>query len=174
MLEYFLVRGEGLDRAEGALGIRILRSAGRVAATGSTGEMRVVVWHLPAPLPEGAAAILPRFPDLPLPHSGDRRRIRLLAYDQAAWSLAHDLNLEVAASRTELEAAALQGRAVVWAPARMCFDAPEAGDSDDTLAFWLAGRLGASGVDFAIPEGQPLPVAPGGPPLPVGRLNPKP
>ncbi len=164
---------EKLDRAPGALGIRIIRDAGRVAATGVSGQMRVVVWYSPTQIPEGAVAILPSFPNLPLPTGGDRRRIRLLAYDQAAWSLASDLNLEVASTRTEIEAASLQGRAVVWAPARMCFDAPEAGDTDDTLAFWLADRLGATGVDFSMPETHPLPAAPGGLTLPIGRLQPK-
>lgn len=161
---------EKLDRGPGALGVTIRRTQGRAAAQGITPDWRMIValgGDLEAP--SGAAVILPEAPRLPLPPGGDQRRIALLALDQAAWALAGELGLEVAASRTELEAAIYSGFPVIWAPARLAGDAPQAGEAPVDLALWLAGRLGAARVELALPEGAPMPQRDTA--LPVTRLG---
>lgn len=161
---------EKLDRGPGTLGVSIRRTQGRAPAQGITPEWRLIVdlgGTLPAP--EGAAVIVPNAPRLPLPDGGDQRRIALLALDQSAWSLAGRLGLEVAASRTELEAAIYSGFPVIWAPARLAGDAPQAGEAPLDLAQWLGPRLGAARVELALPDGAALPEPTGG--LPVIRLG---
>ena len=159
------VRVEKLDRGPGALGITISRDAGRVPVTAQRLPVRIVVGQ-PAALPPGAVVVLPAGPILPLPQGGDARRLALLAFDQAAWILAQALGVEVAETRTELDAAIRAGSPVVWAPARLAVEAPAIAPEASPLAFWLAPRLGAEGVDFA--TDAPLPAAPEG--LVVGRI----
>lgn len=155
---------EKLDRGPGALGVTIRRDAARVRATGVAGVVRVVQWQRPPDSPDRpetdptrtiwneAVVIVPEPPGLPLPQGGDRRRIALLAMDQAAWSLAGELGLEVAATRTEIDAAIHAARPVVWAPARLAGDAPDAGESGEQLARWLATRLQAKRPDHVKPR----------------------
>ncbi|MTD99159.1 dihydroneopterin aldolase [Paracoccus sp. YIM 132242] len=156
---------EKLDRSPGALGITISRDAGRVAVARSPLPVRIVLGQ-PAALPRGATIVLPDAPVRPLPQGGDARRIALLAFDQAAWILAAALGIEVAETRTELDAAIRDERPVVWAPARLAVEASATAPEAPALAFWLALRLSADRVDFATPA--PLPVPPDG--LAVGRI----
>ena len=156
---------EKLDRGPGALGITITREAGRVAVAGRSLPVRVIVGR-PASLPAGAVVILPDMPAQPVPQGGDARRLTLLAFDQAAWILAARLGIEVAETRTELDAAIRDERPVVWAPARLGVEAPATGADATALAFWLAPRLSAQCVEFA--TALPLPVPPAG--LGVGHL----
>ena len=160
---------EKLDRGPGALGITISRDAGRVAVAERVMPVRLLIRRRPAALPEGALLILPDAPGLPLPEGGDRRRIALLAMDQAAWALAGRLGLDVAETRTEIDHAIRLGQAVVWAPSRLACDAPEAGENVESLGFWLARRLDAARIDFA--QDTPLPVAPAGLRAATGRAE---
>lgn len=163
---------EKLDRGPGALGITITRAAARVAAAPAAPALGLLVWGAAAAAPEGAVLVVPGItpdPGSDLPGGEAGRRIALLALDQAAWALADRLNLEIVETRTEIEAASREARPVVWAPARLAADAPEAGTSPAGLAYWLAGRVGARRIDFALPEGQPLPPAPPGLAIPTGR-----
>ncbi|MDM7459294.1 MAG: dihydroneopterin aldolase, partial [Paracoccus sp. (in: a-proteobacteria)] len=164
---------EKLDRGPGALGVTIRRDAARVGATGVAGLVRVVLWQRPPcndrapdaasvhPSMNGAVVVVPEAPGLPLPPGGDRRRILLLALDQAAWSLAGELGLEVAATRTEIDAAIHAARPVIWAPARLASDAPAAGQTGEELAQWLATRLKAERFDRIppCPAGHPAELA---------------
>lgn len=161
---------EKLDRGPGALGVTITRDAGRVDAATVALPVRIVVGR-PAAIPAGAVVILPTDPGLPLPDDG-LRRVRLLALDQAAWALAATLGLEVAETRTELDAAIRLDRAVVWAPTRLSADAAEAGTDPAALALWLAQRLGATDLDFALPHDASLPDLPTTGALRIGRLPP--
>ena len=160
---------EKLDRGPGALGITISRDAARVAVAGISPPVRLLIWRRPATLPEGATVILADAPGLPLPEGGDRRRIALLALDQAAWALSGSLGLEVAETRTELDHAIRSARPVIWAPARLTFDAPEAGAEADTLAFWLAGKFAATEIGFS--QDDPLPAPPEGLTIPITRAG---
>ncbi|WP_299841546.1 dihydroneopterin aldolase [uncultured Paracoccus sp.] len=162
---------EKLDRVPGALGLSIIRQKGRVTAEAVT--RRPVVIHLgtdrPLTSPAGAV-IVPAAPGLPLPSTGDQRRIALLALDQAAWALAGRLGLDVSDSRTEMDWSIANGLSTVWAPYRMVAD--EIALSADTveLALWLAGRLNAERLELALPEGTSLPDAPAGSDLTIARL----
>jgi dihydroneopterin aldolase len=156
---------EKLDRGPGALGITISRDAGRMPVTAQHLPVRIVVGQ-PATLPPGAVVILPDAPVLPLPGGGDARRLALLGFDQAAWILARTLGIDVAETRTELDAAIRSGQAVVWAPVRLAVEAPAVAAEAPALAFWLAARLLATRVDFA--TAAPLPAAPDG--LDLGRV----
>ncbi|WP_207102849.1 dihydroneopterin aldolase [Paracoccus shandongensis] len=156
---------EKLDRGPGALGITISRDAGRVAVARQHLRVRIVVGQ-PAALPTGAVILLPAAPALPLPQGGDARRIALLGLDQAAWILAQALGVEVAETRTELDAAIRDERPVVWAPARLAVEAPATAPEAPALAFWLAPRLAADRIDFA----ADAPPAPDGLAIPVGRI----
>ncbi|WP_347138303.1 dihydroneopterin aldolase [Paracoccus sp. SSK6] len=160
-----VVTVEKLDRGPGALGITISRDAGRMAVAAQHWPVRMVVGQ-PAMLPEGAVVLLPEAPAGPVPQGGDPRRLALLALDQAAWILAATLGVEVAETRTELDAAIRDERPVVWAPARLAVEAPGVAPEAPALAFWLAPRLSADRVDFA--TAAPLPPAPDG--LAMGRL----
>lgn len=148
---------EKLDRGPGALGVTISRSASQIQVSPTVTPFRVIVGQ-PASIPDDAAVILPAPSALPLPQGGDQRRIALLARDQAAWALAGQMGLEVAETRTELDAAIRSGNAVVWAPARLTADAPEAGQEPATLGIWLARRLGAHRIDFAGTQAPPAPM----------------
>ncbi|CAM3126890.1 dihydroneopterin aldolase [Paracoccus nototheniae] len=168
-----IVSVEKLDRGPGALGVSIIRHRGRVAATGVAAPVALLVHDRGAPAPSGAVIVLPGTVSAPAtgiaigPHA---RRIRLLALDQAAWALAGQLGLEIAETRTELDAAIQARQPVIWAPARLAADAAEAGETPDSLALWLAGRIGAHRIDFVLPEGAPLPPLPKGLDLTLGRL----
>lgn len=161
---------EKLDRIPGALGVTLVRHRARVAADPVAAPMRVIFHGTDLTLPEGAVALVPDAPGLPLPQGGNAREVELLALDQAAWALAGHLGLTVAASRTELDWAATEGRAVVWAPARMVRDVAGLAAEPHALALWLAERLGASRLDWALPGDAALPVVPAGFPVPSGRL----
>src|SRR5690606_1402427 len=113
---------------------------------------------------------VPDAPRLPLPQGGNAREIELLALDQAAWALAGHLGLTVADSRTELDWAASEGRAVVWAPARMVRDVAGLAPEPQALALWLAERLGASRLDWALPQDAAEPAVPAGFRIPTGRI----
>jgi 7,8-dihydroneopterin aldolase/epimerase/oxygenase len=132
---------EKLDRGPGALGVSIVRDRGRVPATGQTPMFAVRVYHPDTCLTDGAVVLVPPAPGLPLPRGEPSRRIALLALDQAAWALANRLGLDVAETRTELEAAIGLQQAVVWAPTRLAADDPAAGMAPDTLGPWLEERL---------------------------------
>lgn len=161
---------EKLDRVPGALGVTLVRRRARVTAEPVRAPIRVVFHGADLALPQGAVALVPDAPGLPLPQGGHAREIALLALDQAAWALAGRLGLTVADTRTELDWAATEGRAVVWAPARMARDVPDLAPEPHALALWLAERLGASRLDWALPRGAATPEPPAGWAIPTGRL----
>jgi len=153
---------EKLDRGPGALGVRILRVRSHAPVTETTPAAIIRLHAGGLAAPQGATVVIPEVPDLPLPQGGDMRRIRLLALDQSAWALAGQLGLEVAASRTELDAAIRLHQPVIWAPARLAFDAAEAGEDPRSLGFWLAARLDAQRIELVPAKGEDLPAAPDG------------
>ncbi|MDQ7260403.1 dihydroneopterin aldolase [Paracoccus sp. PS-1] len=161
---------EKLDRIPGALGVTLVRRQARVEADDVAAPIRVVFHGRDMALPEGAVALVPDAPRLPLPQGGNAREIELLALDQAAWALAGHLGLTVADSRTELDWAASEGRAVVWAPARMVRDVAGLAPEPQALALWLAERLGASRLDWALPQDAAEPAVPAGFRIPTGRI----
>ena len=162
---------EKLDRVPGALGVTITRNAGRVAADADRAPGRVLVWGPGAGLPGGGVIIVPQTPDLPVPQGGDARRIALLALDQAAWALAGQLGADVADSRTEIDWAIGAARPAVWAPSHMVGDAPGVAATPAALGFWLADRLGAARLDFALAPDAALPASPAGFRVPFGRAG---
>lgn len=145
---------EKLDRVPGALGVTLVRNRARVAAEPARAPIRVVFHGVDRDLPPGAVALVPDAPRLPLPQGGHAREIALLALDQAAWALAGRLGLTVADSRTELDWATAERRAVVWAPTRLVADDPDVPADPLALALWLAGRLGAERLDIADAPGE--------------------
>jgi 7,8-dihydroneopterin aldolase/epimerase/oxygenase len=147
---------EKLDRVPGALGVTLTRRTGQVEVQAGAGHPAVLFMGRRVTPAAGPLVIVPAAPGLPVPQGGDARRIALLALDQAAWALAGGLDVTVADSRTELDWAAANGLAVVWAPARMAVDARVAADPL-ALTLWLAERLDASRIDWALPEGAGLP-----------------
>ncbi len=161
---------EKLDRIPGALGVTLVRRQARVAAAQTAAPIRVLFHGAELALPPGAVALVPDDPRLPLPQGGNAREVALLALDQAAWALAGRLGLTVADNRTELDWAAAEGRAVVWAPARMARDVADLPPQPHALALWLAQRLGASRLDWALPDGADLPQVPALFPIPTGRF----
>jgi dihydroneopterin aldolase len=165
------VRIEKLDRIPGALGVEIVRT--RVG--GEAARLRPVdAPPAPSPAPRFAVVYLadpgarpvawrdalaaagvplvvclpPAEPQAPAA-SEARRRIGLLAIEQAAWSFTDgDPRFGVAASRTELDWALKSGRLTVWAPAHLVTAAvgrpvPDASDPVG-LAAWLAEEIGAA------------------------------
>jgi dihydroneopterin aldolase len=187
------VRVEKLDRVPGTLGVEIVRSRRPEAAPrlhpvaeplmpGSAVLSRVV--YLPHAVldgPSGASwldalvawgrpVVLCTGPAEPQPRAATegRRRIGLLAIEQAAWALAdRDPRFGVAASRTEIDWALKTGRLSVWAPARMATSSlagpvPDASAPAD-LAAWLAVEIGA---EMLVVAGD---AAPGGAALPALR-----
>ena len=165
-----MITVEKLDRIPGALGVTLVRRQARVEAQETGAPIRVIFHGADLTLPEGAVALVPDAPGLPLPQGGNTREIELLALDQAAWALAGHLGLIVADNRTELDWAATEGRAVVWAPARMVRDVAGLPPDPQALALWLAERLGASQLDWALPASAPQPVVPADFPVPTRRL----
>lgn len=161
------VRIEKLDRIPGALGVEIVRSrpegGARLRAVAGVGRRPRVVYlasgdravrdalaELGGPLVVcvGPAAAQPRAA------TEARRRIGLLAIEQAAWALAEaDPRFDVADSRTELDWALKGAKLVAWAPTHMVMAAlgrglPDASDPAG-LAGWLAGEIGAGPVSVA-------------------------
>lgn len=161
---------EKLDRGPGALGITISRKAARVAATGLDLPVQILQGNRAAPKDDKAWIILPDAPDLPLPKARDDRRIRLLALDQAAWALAERLGLEVAETRTEIDHAIRFARQVIWAPTLLAVDDATAGQTPASLGFWLAQKLNAQWLAFALSEAEPLPAAPADFLIPLRRI----
>lgn len=158
---------EKLDRqpggGPGALGVTLVRRQGGVVPLpGGAARPDVLFRGAPGALPAGPLVIVPDAPRLPLPQGGDERRIALLALDQAAWALAGPLGIGVADSRTEIDWAAANGLAVAWAPARMVADQADLPADPQALALWLAERVQAPRLLWALPEGVPLPAAPAG------------
>lgn len=164
------VRVEKLDRVPGALGITITRSAARISIDPVSLPVRVILWQAPAAISPGATIILPDTPGLPLPEGGDRRRISLLALDQAALALAGRLGLEIVATRTEMQAAIHAAQPVVWAPAGLAADHPALGADPLALGCWLASRLSIGQIDISLPAGHPLPAAPAGSATRIRRI----
>lgn len=165
------VRIEKLDRVPGALGVTIIRDSARVAA--DAGGSRPALLFLGSGrslVPTDPLIIVPDAPALPLPEGGNQRRIALLALDQAAWSLAGQLGLDVADSRTEIDWSIGAGLSLVWAPARMAADIADLPADPPALAFWLATRLNASRLDFALPADRPMPEPPAGFTIPIARI----
>ncbi|MDS9467179.1 dihydroneopterin aldolase [Paracoccus sp. MBLB3053] len=160
---------EKLDRIPGALGVTLTRNRALVAAEEISAPIRVIFHGAPVNLPDMAAVLVPDDPCLPLPEGGNEREIALLALDQAAWALAGRLGLTVADSRTELDWAATEGRAVVWAPARMVRDIATVAACSTDLAFWLADRLHAERLEWSLADGVALPQAPQGFTIPTDR-----
>lgn len=152
---------EKLDRVPGALGVTLTRRAGGVEAQARAVRPAVLVMGRRVALPSGPLVIVPPAPGLPVPQGGDQRRIALLALDQAAWALAGALGVDAADSRTEIDWAAANGLAVVWAPCRMAADSEVPADAG-ALALWLADRLDATRIAWALPEGAALPPAAAG------------
>jgi dihydroneopterin aldolase len=163
---------EKLDRGPGALGVSITRHAARIEATGVQADAAILVYADGAPRPAGAVIVIPQAADLPLPQGGNSRRIALLAMDQAAWALAAALDVEVAETRTELDAAIQMQQPVIWAPTRLAADEAKAGQSADTLGFWLAGRLQATRIDFVLAPDATLPVPSHDLAATIGRITP--
>ncbi len=161
---------EKLDRVPGALGVTLMRRAARVKADVVGTAPALLFYGREVSLPPGPLVLIPDIPGLPLPEGGNARRIALLALDQAAWALAGKLGLHVADSQTELDWAAGEGHQVVWAPARMVADEQGLLAIPEALAFWIAGKLGATALDWALPAGAPQPVAPAGFHIPTRLL----
>ena len=157
------VRLEKLDRGPGALGVEIVRSRptsggdrpGRLTAAPVRflGPAEAADPGLRAALAaRGGPLVVCVAPGEPQPPAGSeaRRRVGLLAIDQAAWRLADaDPRFVVAASRTELDWALKAGSMVVWAPTHMVIAAvgavPDASEPVG-LAGWLAQEIGAARV----------------------------
>ncbi len=178
------VRVEKLDRIPGALGVEIVRTrvpeaAQRLHSVGAPivaipGARPRVVYLAPAlaagpdaPLWSDALAhwghplVLCLGPDLAVEPAATeaRRRIGLLAIEQAAWAFAErDPRFGVAATRTELDWALKSGHLSIWAPAHMAtaaltHPAPDASDPA-ALAAWLAEEIGA---EMLVTAGAPPP-----------------
>lgn len=163
---------EKLDRVPGALGVTISRDAAQVVADGDTRRPTILFVAAGQPVSlTDPVVIVPDAPSLPLPPTGDRRRLALLAMDQAAWALAGQLGLDVADSRTEIDWSIRAGLPLVWAPYRMTADIADLPPDPTALTFWLAARLNAARVEFALPSGQPLPAPPPGYTIDVTRCT---
>jgi dihydroneopterin aldolase len=152
--------------------VSITRHAARIAATGVQADAAVLVYANGGPCPQGAVIVVPSAPDLPLPQGGNDRRIALLAMDQAAWALAATLDLEVAETRTELDAAIQMQQPVIWAPTRLAADDAKSGQTAVTLGFWLAVRMNATRIDFVLSPDAALPVPEQELAAQIGRISP--
>ncbi|MFT3974602.1 MAG: dihydroneopterin aldolase [Amaricoccus sp.] len=169
------VRIEKLDRIPGTLGVEIVRSRVADAAPrlrpvlppAAAAAADPVIVYLSPEVASGPAAtgwrdalvalgrpvvvaLAPREPQAAARTEAERR-IGLLSIEQAAWAFAGaDPRFDVAATRTELDWAAKQGRLTVWAPAHMTTAAlkhPAPGPDDPVgLAAWLGAELGAAAV----------------------------
>ncbi len=80
----------------------------------------------------------------------ERRRLALLAYEQAAWAFGGDgRDVAVVETRTELRHAVKTAAPVVWAPFKLMNEASDAGTDLDTLVEVLVGEVEASRVAAA-------------------------
>jgi dihydroneopterin aldolase len=157
------LRVQKLDRGPGDLGVEIVRSRDAIPdpePDPAAPRPRVLLLaHDADPAPhlggEGPLLLCVRTAPAALPEARTetaRRRIALLALDQAAWALAsRDPRLLVAGSRTELDWALRRGHPAVWAPSRLVLDTPDAPSDTDapSLAAWIAGRLDAVSLVLA-------------------------
>ncbi len=174
------VRIEKLDRGPGALGVEIVREAGRQAAALPDGRPHPqVVYlsnaaiaspHLGAWIDQLEAEHRPTIlcvgpADVPAPQAGAemaQRRIDLLAIEQNAWVLAgRDARCVVVNSRTELDWSMRHDQISVWAPSKIVLDAvdgPSAGPRDAlALVLWFARQMQAADM---VVIGEDLPDAP--------------
>lgn len=156
-----VVRIEKLDRGPFSLGVEIVRRRGDAAVDAA--PLRPLVVFMADDVPAGAICCL-GLPDVPLLQTGDpqsQRRVNLLGIEQNAHAFAarHPDRI-VVSSRTEIDWAVRQGRAMVWAPSKMVLDAVEPPISDEPvdLALWLAELLGAERLvihgDVSLPAGN--------------------
>ncbi len=176
------VRIEKLDRGPWVLGVEIVRgkdtAAPAMAITAphpvlavldpDAPDLDAVITRLTASHPALVLTLTP--PALPRPAAATdaaNLRITLLAIEQAAWAIAaRHPALTVVASRTEIDWALAQSRAILWAPSKLMLDTVGApGQVGDGLApaLWLADLLQASGVvlhaDVAAPAESRIPVS---------------
>lgn len=169
------VRIEKLDRIPGSLGVEIVRNRvsgahprirpvepqvvgkrveapvvvflGTEAALGPAGlGWRDAVLALKRPF---VICLPPMVPVGESRMTNGRRRIGLLAIEQAAWAFVDsDPRFEVIGSRTELDYALRSGRHPVWAPARMVVSAGSEcrfhAGQPEALASWLAVQINAT------------------------------
>jgi dihydroneopterin aldolase len=154
------VRIEKIDRGPYDLGVEIVRGKEAVdpASTDDAPRPRVafIAAHEVTQVADWLAVLGHDTPlilavgslGLPMPQAATdqgRRRIDLLAIEQAAWQLAgQHAGLFVVGTRTELDWALKNGQTSVWAPTRMVSDAvnPPQGDGL-ALAVWLAEQMQA-------------------------------
>lgn len=149
------LRIEKPDRGPFVLGLEIVREAGLVEVEAATGPVAKIV-VVPAGqgvgiLPEGPVVIVPEAAAQAGFDAVTDARMTLLEAEKNAWRIAaaHD-QMDVIATRTELDWALKNGRVPVWAPSRMLFDtmgAPVSGTAMEQ-AQWLADELGGSGVEM--------------------------
>jgi dihydroneopterin aldolase len=151
------LRVQKLDRGPGELGVEIVRSRGEGAAVAEEADpLSPRVVSIDAGVDPGPSLdrwggepllLVPRGPAGPVPRAATpeaERRVRLLAFDQAAWVLAaRDARLTVTATRTEMDWALRRSHPAVWAPSKIVLDAPGAPRSLRDLADWLAIELRA-------------------------------
>jgi dihydroneopterin aldolase len=160
------LRVQKLDRGPGDLGVEIVRSRDAIpdpdpipsrSRRAAPARPPTRPRRRPRAASRRGGAAPPLRPTAPaaLPEARTetaRRRIALLALDQAAWALAsRDPRLLVAGSRTELDWALRRGHPAVWAPSRLVLDTPDAPSDTDapSLAAWIAGRLDAVSLVLA-------------------------
>ncbi|WP_052245344.1 dihydroneopterin aldolase [Halocynthiibacter namhaensis] len=147
------LRIEKPDRGPFVLGLEIVREVGLVEVEAATGPVPQIIL-VPAGqsvdvLPEGPVVLVPEAAPQTGGDAVTDARITLLEAEKNAWRIAagHD-QMDVIATRTELDWALKNGRIPVWAPSRMLFDTPDApiSGSAQQQAQWLAEELGASDV----------------------------
>ena len=161
------VRIEKLDRGSGALGVEIMRQAGMAVGASADAPRPSVVFvpfeavsspDLPAALAglnAGSTPVVLTVGMAQMRRSGDpkcQRHIDLLAIEQTAWRVAGlDPELNVVATRTELDWAIRQGGVCVWAPAKLVLDAvggPQGPVDALAVAQWFANEWNA--VAFSV------------------------
>ncbi|HKF61754.1 MAG TPA: aspartate/glutamate/uridylate kinase [Dongiaceae bacterium] len=104
-------------------------------------------------------------------------RMAILAMEQYAIMLAAlEPGLRLAAGRAEIKAAARAGATPIWLPARMSFDAPDIPESwevtSDSLAVWLARKLGLAQVLLVKSAALPMERVPAAELAEVGIVDP--
>ncbi|MTJ05712.1 MAG: dihydroneopterin aldolase [Sediminimonas qiaohouensis] len=175
------VRIEKLDRGPGALGVEIVREAGRQQPAGLPDDRphpqlvylsnaAIASPHLGAWIDQLEAEHRPTIlcvgpADVPAPQAGAamaQRRIDLLAIEQNAWVLAgRDARCVVVNSRTELDWSMRHDQISVWAPSKIVLDAvdgPSASPRDAlALVLWFARQMEAADM---VVIGEELPDAP--------------
>ena len=104
-------------------------------------------------------------------------RMAILAMEQYAIMLAAlEPGLRLAAGRADIKAAARAGATPIWLPARMSFDAPDIPESwevtSDSLAVWLARKLGLAQVLLVKSAALPMERVPAAELAEVGIVDP--